>query len=118
MSIPQHRTWMYDRLIIHRHVKLEFEMKLKEFLDHASDRDESRNNNNTMRCPFARCNYARGGFKKNCSGSSLRQRVHGRVLYMEVSWRGGGVREIVREQSQGGPSEELQPFEQMVYDIA
>src|SRR3954462_1614071 len=37
---------------------------------------------------------------------------------MEVSWRGGGGREIIREQLAGGPSEELQPFEQMVYDIA
>ena len=60
MSIPQHRTWMYDRLTIHRHVKPEFERKLKEFLDHASDRDEYRNNNNTMRCPCARCYCVKG----------------------------------------------------------
>src|SRR5438270_3688127 len=57
-------------------------------------------------------------FKRNCSSSSPRQWVHGRVLCMEVSWRGGGVREIIWEQLAGGPIEELQPFEQMVYDVA
>ena len=49
MSIPQKRTWMYDRLIRHRHVKPEFERKLQEFLNNANVRDEYRNNNNTMR---------------------------------------------------------------------
>src|SRR4051812_35871058 len=36
---------------------------------------------------------------------------------MEVSWRGGGVRKIIREQLAGGPGDEVQPFEQMVYDV-
>src|SRR5436189_2723724 len=64
MSIPQHRTWMYDRLTLHRHVKPVFEMKLKEFLDHASDRDEYKNNNNTMRCPCALCRCVRRWLSK------------------------------------------------------
>ena len=64
MSIPQNRTWMYDRLTRHRHVKPEFEKKLQEFLDYASRRVEYRNNNNTMRCPCARCYYVKRWLSK------------------------------------------------------
>ena len=64
MSIPQNRTWMYDRLTRHRHVKPEFEKKLQEFLDYASGWDEYKNNNNKMRCPCARCYCLRGWLSK------------------------------------------------------
>src|SRR3954462_13634898 len=104
MSIPQNRTWMYDRLTRHRHVKPEFERKLQKFLDYASDRAEYRNNNNTMRCSCAQCYCVKGWHSKEAVQVHLLDNGFMEGYYV---WRcHGEVEEVARSygsSSQGVP---------------